>query len=100
VSYFGSWADYEAGVKLIENRKDRTITIAFADKPSEAVRTVLKSEEFGFRYDPEDKVWYKRIDQARPVEARRQAEWLAFEVANMIRQEKGMELKKSPLISM
>ena len=94
-SHFGSWADYEAGVKLIEDRENRRLTIKFDEKPSEAVRGLMKNPERGFRFDPDDQVWYKRLNHAKPGQSRREAEELAFDAANMIRQEKGLQTKKA-----
>jgi hypothetical protein len=93
ISRFGSWGDYEAGVRLIEDRQNKLMTIKFAEKPSEEVRQLLKSEEHGFQFDPEEKVWYKKISPARPGQSRQEAEELAHTAANMIRQEKGLEQK-------
>lgn len=97
---FGSWTDAQAGVHLIEDRQNRRMTIRFEERPSEAVRAVIKSEEHGFRFDGEEQVWWKRINPAKPVQAREEAEQLAFQVANMIRGEKGLEAKKSFAIGM
>jgi hypothetical protein len=57
VTRFGSWSDYEAGVHLIEDRQNRLMTIKFDEKPSEAVRKLLK-EQHGYRFEPEDQLWY------------------------------------------
>lgn len=71
------------------------MTIQFDEKPSEAVRAVLKSPDYGYRFDPEGKVWYKPINQAKPLQSRQEAEQLALEVTNIIRQEKGLEPRQS-----
>jgi hypothetical protein len=93
ISRFGSFGDYQAGVRMIEDRQNKRMTIQFQDKPSDAVRAVLKSKEHGFRYDPNDKLWYKPIDQAKHIQSRQEADELVFKVANMIRTEKGLEPK-------
>jgi hypothetical protein len=100
VARFGYWTDNEAGVRLIEDRQNRQMTIKFVEKPSEAVRTLMKSDERGFRFDPEDQVWYKRINPAKPRQSREEAEQLAFEAANLIRAEKGLEQRKAFSIGM
>ena len=40
------------------------------------------------------RLWYKKISPAKPRQSRQEAEELALAVANMIREEKGMEPKK------
>ena len=92
---FGSWSDYEAGVHLIEDRQNRRMTIKFDEKPSEKVRALMKGEQHGYRFDGEDEVWYKKISPAKPRQSRQEAEDLAFQSANMIREEKGLEPKKA-----
>lgn len=99
VARFGSWGDHEAGVRLIEDRQNRLLTIQFDEKPSEAVRKVMK-DEYGYRFEPEDQLWYKRINQVKQRQSRQEAEQLAFTVANMIREEKGLEQKQSYSIGM
>jgi hypothetical protein len=95
VTRFGSYGDYQAGVRLIEDRKNRRMTIQFEEKPSDAVRAVLKSEEYGYRYDSEDQLWYKAINPAKPRQSREEADELVQKLANMIRQEKGLEPKEA-----
>lgn len=97
---FGSWSDYEAGVHLIEDRQNRRMTIKFDEKPSEAVRALMKGEQQGFRFDGEDEVWYKKISQAKPRQSRQEAEELAFQAANMLRAEKGLEPRKAFALGM
>jgi hypothetical protein len=92
---FPQWGDYDAGVHLIEDRQNKRMMIQFDEKPSEAVRALLKSEEHGYRFDGEDQVWYKKINPGKPIQSRQEAEQLAFQVANLIREEKGLEPKKS-----
>jgi hypothetical protein len=96
---FSSWGDHEAGVNLTEDRQNRRMTIRFDEKPSDAVRTLLK-EEHGYRFDGEDQVWYKPINPAKARQGRSEAEELAFQAANLVRQDKGLEPKKAFLIGM
>ena len=95
----GGWGDFEAGVRLNEDHQNRRMTIKFDEKPSEEVRKLMK-EEFGYRFDGENQLWYKRINLPTARQSREEAEELAFQVANMIRQEKGLEQKESFSISM
>ena len=60
----------------------------------------MKSPAFGYRFDDEDLLWYKKISQAKPRQSRQEAEDLAFQVANMIREEKGLEPKKAFALGM
>ncbi len=69
------------------------MTIQFAEKPSDAVRALVKGQDYGFRFDVEDQVWYKPINPAKPRQCREEAEELAYKAANMIREERGMEPK-------
>ena len=91
---FSSWADHEAGVHLTEDRQNRRMTITFDEKPAEAVRKLLK-QDYGYRFDGEDQLWYKRINPAKARQARDEAEEVAFKAATLIREEKGMEPKKA-----
>lgn len=95
VTRFGSWSDYEVGVHLIEDRQNRRMTIQFDEKPSGEVRALMKGEQYGYCFDAEDEVWYKKISRAKPRQSRQEAEDLAFQEANMIREEKGLEPKKA-----
>ena len=87
---FRTWKDAEVGVHLTEDRQNRRMTIKFDEKPSEEVRALLKGERYGFRFDGEDEVWYKKISPAKPRQSRQEAEDLAFQAANLIREEKGL----------
>jgi hypothetical protein len=89
-SRFGIYGDYGAGVRLIEDRQNRRMTIQFEEKPSKAVHALLKGDKHGFRFDSGDQVWYKRIDQAKPRQSREEAEVLAQTVAQMVHAEKGL----------
>ena len=71
------------------------MTIKFDKKPSEEVRALMKGEQHGYRFDGEDEVWYKKISPAKPRQSRQEAEDLAFQAANIIRAEKGLEPKKA-----
>jgi hypothetical protein len=96
---FNSWDDQEAGVYLTEDRQNRRMTVRFAEKPPEAVRQLMK-EEYGYRFDSEDPLWYKPINPAKARQCRAEAEELAFKSANLIRQDKGMEPKAAFLLGM
>ena len=95
----GGWGDFEAGVHLNEDHRNRRMTIKFNEKPSEEVRKVMK-EEYGYRFDGENQLWYKRINPPTARQSREEAEEVAFQVANMTRQEKGLEQKQSFSIGM
>jgi hypothetical protein len=97
---FGSFGDYQAGVRLIEDRENRRMTIKFAEKPSDAVRALLKSEEYGYRFDSEDQVWYKFINPAKPRQSRADADELVLKVADMLREEKGLPPNKDQSVTM
>ncbi len=94
VKRFGEWTDFETNVGLTEDRQNNRMLIRFGEKPSEAVRTLLK-QEYGYKFDPDDQVWYKRIDKAKPRQTRDEAQELAFKVGDMVREEKGLEPKWS-----
>jgi hypothetical protein len=85
---FGIAGDYEAGVRLFENRRDRLMVIKFEQKPSSEVLTRMK--DGGFRWNPRDQVWVHPIypDQARQI--RIEAERTYQDVTQMIRQERGL----------
>jgi hypothetical protein len=57
VSRVGSFGDYQAGVRLIEDRQNRRMTIQSREKPSVAVCAVMKAKQHGFPFDDEDQVW-------------------------------------------
>ena len=97
---FPTWTDAEAGVHLIEDRQNRRMTIKFDEKPSEEVRTLMKGEQYGFRFDGEDELWYKKVSTAKPRQSRQEAEDLAAQAANLIRAEKGLEPKKAFALGM
>lgn len=85
---FGIAGDYEAGVRLFENRRERLMAIKFDQKPGPEVLTRLKDD--GFRWNPRDQVWVHPIypDQARRI--RIDAERTYQDVRQMIRDERGL----------
>ncbi len=90
----GGWTDAEVGVHLNEDHRNRRTTIKFDEKPSEAIRKLIK-EEHGYRFDGENQLWYKRMNPATARQHRTEAEQVAFEVANLIRQERGLAQKST-----
>src|SRR5277367_5271653 len=57
---FGIAADYLAGVRLMENKKERTMAIQFGDgsteaKPSQDVIGMVKAA--GYRWNPSERMW-------------------------------------------
>jgi hypothetical protein len=85
---FSIAGDYVAGAFLLESRRYRQMQIKFDDKPSQAVLDAVKAE--GFRYNGQDKVWSKQIQQDTAMQTRIDAERLFQKVTDMIRQEKGV----------
>lgn len=85
---FGIAGDYEVGIRLFENRRDRLMVIKFEQKPSAEVLTHMKDS--GFRWNPRDQVWVHPIypEQARQI--RIAAERTYQEVRQMVRQERGL----------
>jgi hypothetical protein len=90
---FDSWGDHEAGVTILEDRANRRMVVKFDDKPSKDVRDVMKGEPYSFKFDDQEQLWYKKFTPATARQARTEADQLGFTVANMIRQEKGLEQK-------
>lgn len=86
---FGIAGDYEAGVRLFENRKDRLMVIKFEQKPGTDVLNLLKDS--GYRWNPRDMVWVHPIREESARATRIEAERLYQEVRGMIRQERGIE---------
>lgn len=86
---FGIAGDYEAGIRLFENRKDRLMVIKFEQKPGTDVLNLLK--DAGFRWNPRDQVWVHPIYKEEAMRIRIGAERLYQEVRGMIRQERGIE---------
>jgi hypothetical protein len=88
---FGSFKDNLAGVHLVEDRKNKRMTIQFEEKPSDDVRAVMKGDPYHYRFDNEEQLWYKPISPHTPNTSRAEADELVLKVANMIRAEKGIE---------
>jgi hypothetical protein len=59
-----------------------------------AVRNILKKEH-GYQFDGEDQVWWKRVNFAKARQVREETEDVAFQVATLIREEKGPAQKPS-----
>lgn len=85
---FGIAGDYQAGVRLFENRRDRLMVIKFEQKPSSDVLTRMK--DGGFRWNPRDQVWVHPIYQEQARQIRIEAERTYQDVCQMIRQERGL----------
>jgi hypothetical protein len=94
---FEEWVDTQAGVKLRLDRKNGLTTLAYRDQPPADVIELLDSR--GFTFDEELGVFAKKVSDMRPVESRQEAQHLAYDTANIIRAEKGLERKTSYYIS-
>lgn len=82
--------DYAAGVRLLENRRFRRSEIEFLEgKPSQPVLDQLKAD--GFRWSPNEKVWSRPVGVKDAYATRVEAERTFNQVAQMIREEKGLE---------
>lgn len=86
---FGIAGDYEAGVRLLENRRYRQMAIKFEEKPSQEVLERVKSA--GYRWNQHDKAWVHPIPKESARATRIDAERLYQEVRAMIRQDKGID---------
>lgn len=86
---FAIAADYVAGVRLFESRRDRQMAIKFDEKPGQPVIDKLK--EAGYRWNPADRIWAHPVRPESARTTRIEAEALYQEVRGMIRQEKGIE---------
>jgi hypothetical protein len=84
-------------VKLRQDRKNGLSTIAFKQAPSEVVLDLLDSH--GYQFDQEFGVFAKKVSELRPVESRTESAHLAFDAANIIRGEKGLDRKMSGYVS-
>ncbi len=96
---FGIATDFQAGVRLMESRRDRQMAIMFGegkpeDKPSQEVLDMVK--EAGYRWNPSEKVWTRPLRFESAMTTRIEAERLYQEVCKQIRQEKGIETKEIP----
>src|ERR1700722_3428795 len=74
---FGIATDTVAGVRLFESRQDRQMAIKFGegrpeDKPSEAVREMLKDS--GYRWNPVDRIWVRPVRPDSAMSTRIEAE--------------------------
>lgn len=85
---FNIASDYEAGVRLFENRRARQMAIQFEQKPSPDVLSHLK--EAGFRWNNKDQVWSRTVFPEEALQIRIAAERTYQEVRQMIRQERGL----------
>jgi hypothetical protein len=86
---FGIAGDYEAGVRLFENRRERLMVIKFEKKPGGEVLDRMK--DAGFRWNPRDQVWVHPIHPEYARRIRIEAERVYQDVRQMVRQEKGLE---------
>jgi hypothetical protein len=91
---FGIAADYVAGVRLSESKRDRQVAIKFGegrpeDKPSQAVIDTMK--QAGYRWNPSDRIWAHPVLPESALGTRIEAERLYQTVRKMIRAEKGIE---------
>ena len=81
--------DYEAGVRFRESRRFRRSEIEFLEgKPSQPVLDQLKAD--GFRWSPDEKVWSRPVGVNDAYATRVEAERTFNQVAQMIREEKGI----------
>ncbi|MBY0460326.1 MAG: hypothetical protein K2V38_23680 [Gemmataceae bacterium] len=85
---FGYRRDNLAGVRLLEDRRLRQVQLAFAEKPSDEVRQVVR--EAGFRWLQKEQVWAQRVDPQAGWQTRADAEKLFERVVDLIRAEKGI----------
>lgn len=86
---FGIAGDYEAGVRLFENRRFRQMAIKFEEKPGTEVLDLVKSA--GYRWNSRDLMWTHPIEADSAMTTRIEAERLYQEVRGLIRQAKGIE---------
>ena len=85
---FGIHSDYLAGIHLRESRKYRQIQIVFDEKPSQAI--IDKIKESGYRWNREDEMWTRQMNQDNAMQTRVDADRLFKEVAKMIRADRGI----------
>ena len=85
---FGIAGDYEAGVRLFENRRERLMVIKFEKKPGGDVLDRMK--DAGFRWNPRDQVWVQPIHPEFARRIRIEAERVYQDVRQMVRQERGL----------
>ena len=83
--------DYEAGVRFRESRRFRRSEIEFLEgKPSQPVLDQLKAN--GFRWSPDEKVWSRPVGVKDAYATRVEAERTFNQIAQMIREEKGLSV--------
>lgn len=80
--------DVAAGVRLLEDRRFKQVQLKFADKPSAAVREMVR--EAGYRWREEEQAWTKQIDPEKGWQTRADADDLFERVTAAIRAEKGI----------
>ena len=81
--------DNLAGVRLLESRQYREMQLAFAEKPSQQV--IDKVKELGFRWNNEEKLWALKLNPSTANQDRVDGQRAFREIANMMRDERGME---------
>jgi hypothetical protein len=96
---FGIATDYLAGVRLMENKRERTMAIQFGDgsaeaKPSQEVIDMVKAA--GYRWNPSERVWTHPIRYETAMSTRIEADRLYQAVCDHIREEKGLGEEKTP----
>ena len=96
---FGIATDYQAGVRPMENKKERVMAIQFGDgsaesKPSQEVIGMVK--EAGYRWNPSERLWTHPIRYETAMTTRIEADRLYQGVCQQIRQEKGLGEEKTP----
>ena len=84
---FAIKSDFPTGVTLREDKRYRQVQLQFVDKPSDAVRMIVR--EAGFSWQPTDRVWVKPIDREAGWKSRLDAERLFQEVVEQIAHEQG-----------
>jgi hypothetical protein len=85
---FGVRGDYEAGVRLLEDRRFRQMQLAFAEKPSEAVRQAVR--DAGFQWRAGEQVWTLQINPEKGWQTRARAHEAFERAAELLRQELGL----------
>ncbi len=82
-------ADYLAGVRLFESRRDHQMALKFDEKPNQAVIDKLK--EAKYRWNPTDRIWTQPVWPATAMSTRIKAERLYQEICQMVRTDKGID---------
>jgi hypothetical protein len=85
---FGIAADYIAGVRLFESKRDGQVAIKFDEKPGPDI--LAKMHEARWQWNPVDRIWAHPIRPDSATSTRIAAEQLYQEVRHMIRQAKGL----------